>query len=149
LERHSRAGWYGGLPTSKKVVCDLVEPRSMVATPACILTDESRRVRANRTFKAGALNFGSGLVIVPYLEQGLVQQFNWLDERQFLIAEAIGMISPGRSSSRQYLSATSWRLLGLGAFDWDCPSGLLLRVGVTGLPVGLFLCSAGAMLDRH
>jgi chromate transporter len=45
--------------------------------------------------KAGALTFGSGLVIVPFLEQGLVQQYGWLDERQFLVAVAIGMISPG------------------------------------------------------
>jgi chromate transport protein ChrA len=45
--------------------------------------------------KGGSLTFGSGLVIVPFLEQGLVQQYNWLDERQFLIAVAIGMISPG------------------------------------------------------
>src|SRR5581483_589070 len=34
-------------------------------------------------------------VIVPFLEQGVVQQYNWLDQRQFLIAVAIGMISPG------------------------------------------------------
>src|SRR6267142_584695 len=45
--------------------------------------------------KAGSLTFGSGLVIVPFLQQGLVQQFGWLDQRQFLIAVAIGMISPG------------------------------------------------------
>jgi chromate transporter len=45
--------------------------------------------------KAGSLTFGSGLVIVPFLEQGLVRQFGFLDERQFLIAVAIGMISPG------------------------------------------------------
>src|SRR5215831_11427550 len=45
--------------------------------------------------KAGSLTFGSGLVIVPFLEQGLVHEFAWLDERQFLIAVAIGMISPG------------------------------------------------------
>jgi len=45
--------------------------------------------------KAGSLTFGSGLVIVPFLEQGLVQQYAWLDERQFLVAVAIGMISPG------------------------------------------------------
>src|SRR6266404_3152430 len=36
--------------------------------------------------KAGSLTFGSGLVIVPFLQQGLVQQFGWLDQRQFLIA---------------------------------------------------------------
>src|SRR5262245_38305313 len=47
--------------------------------------------------KAGSLTFGSGLVIVPFLEKGLVQQTGWLNERQFLVAVAIGMISPGRS----------------------------------------------------
>ena len=45
--------------------------------------------------KAGALTFGSGLVIVPFLQQGVVQQYGWLDEHTFLIAVAVGMISPG------------------------------------------------------
>jgi chromate transporter len=45
--------------------------------------------------KAGSLTFGSGLVIVPFLEQGLVREYGWLDQRQFLVAVAIGMISPG------------------------------------------------------
>src|SRR5215475_12922116 len=45
--------------------------------------------------KAGSLTFGSGLVIVPFLEKGLVQQSGWLNERDFLVAVAIGMMSPG------------------------------------------------------
>jgi chromate transporter len=45
--------------------------------------------------KAGALTFGSGLVIVPFLQQGVVQQYGWLNERDFLVAVAVGMISPG------------------------------------------------------
>src|SRR2546426_9544265 len=45
--------------------------------------------------KAGSLTFGSGLVIVPFLEKGLVQQTGWLDERHFLGAVAIGMNRPG------------------------------------------------------
>ena len=45
--------------------------------------------------KAGSLTFGSGLVIVPFLEKGLVQQTGWLTEREFLVAVAMGMISPG------------------------------------------------------
>src|SRR5262245_36110608 len=45
--------------------------------------------------KAGSLTFGSGLVIVPFLEKGLVQQMHWLNERDFLVAVAMGMISPG------------------------------------------------------
>jgi len=45
--------------------------------------------------KAGALTFGSGLVIVPFLQQGVVQQYGWLSERDFLVAVAVGMLSPG------------------------------------------------------
>ena len=45
--------------------------------------------------KAGSLTFGSGLVIVPFLENGLVRQTGWLTERDFLVAVAMGMISPG------------------------------------------------------
>ena len=45
--------------------------------------------------KAGSLTFGSGLVIVPFLENGLVRQTGWLNERQFLVAVAMGMLSPG------------------------------------------------------
>src|SRR6266536_3428676 len=45
--------------------------------------------------KAGSLTFGSGLVIVPFLEKGLVHQTGWLNEREFLVAVAMGMISPG------------------------------------------------------
>ena len=44
---------------------------------------------------AGALVFGSGLAIVPFLHGGVVQQLHWLNERQFLDAVAISMITPG------------------------------------------------------
>ena len=45
--------------------------------------------------KAGAFVFGSGLAIVPFLYQGTVQQTGWLNERQFLDAVAIAIITPG------------------------------------------------------
>lgn len=45
--------------------------------------------------KAGAFVFGSGLAIVPFLQQGVVQQFGWLNEHQFLDAVAVAMITPG------------------------------------------------------
>jgi chromate transporter len=81
--------------------------------------------------KAGALTFGSGLVIVPFLEQGLVHQFGWLDERQFLIAVAIGMISPGpvviTATFVGYLVAGFWGSLAstIGIF---LPSFLLVLI---------------------
>jgi len=46
-------------------------------------------------FKAGAFTFGSGLAIVPFLQQGVVRDFAWLSEREFLDAVAMGMITPG------------------------------------------------------
>lgn len=45
--------------------------------------------------QAGSLVFGSGLAIVPFLKSGVVDGFHWLDERQFMDAIAIGMITPG------------------------------------------------------
>jgi chromate transporter len=45
--------------------------------------------------KAGAFVFGSGLAIIPFLQQGVVQQFGWLNDRQFLDAVAVAMITPG------------------------------------------------------
>jgi chromate transporter len=44
---------------------------------------------------AGTFVFGSGLAIVPFLHGGVVQSRHWLDERQFLDAVAVAMITPG------------------------------------------------------
>jgi chromate transporter len=89
--------------------------------------------------KAGSLTFGSGLVIVPFLEQGLVHQFGWLDERQFLIAVAIGMISPGpvviTATFVGYLVAGFW-------------GSVVSTIGIF-LPSFLFVLIAAPLLARH
>jgi chromate transporter len=46
-------------------------------------------------FKAGAFIFGSGLAIVPFLREGVVNQYQWLSPEQFLDAVAMGLITPG------------------------------------------------------
>jgi chromate transporter len=45
--------------------------------------------------KAGAFVFGSGLAIVPFLHGGVVKEFGWLTETQFVDAVAVAMITPG------------------------------------------------------
>jgi chromate transporter len=58
---------------------------------------------ANRTLlqillfftKAGTFVFGSGLAIVPFLYSGVVHEYGWLNEQQFLDAVAVAMITPG------------------------------------------------------
>ena len=89
--------------------------------------------------KAGSLTFGSGLVIVPFLQQGLVQEYGWLDERQFLIAVAVGMISPGpvviTATFVGYLVAGFW-------------GSLVSTIGIF-LPSFLLVLVAAPILARH
>ncbi|CAN5805159.1 chromate transporter [soil metagenome] len=44
---------------------------------------------------AGAFVFGSGLAIVPFLYGGLVKEYGWLTDQQFLDAVAVALITPG------------------------------------------------------
>src|SRR5205814_2987109 len=44
---------------------------------------------------AGSFVFGSGLAIVPFLYGGVVQQYRWLTDHQFVDAVAVAMITPG------------------------------------------------------
>jgi chromate transporter len=89
--------------------------------------------------KAGSLTFGSGLVIVPFLEQGLVREYGWLDPRQFLVAVAIGMISPGpvviTATFVGYLVAGFW-------------GSLVSTIGIF-LPSFILVLVAAPLLARH
>jgi chromate transporter len=81
--------------------------------------------------KAGSLTFGSGLVIVPFLEKGLVQQYGWLDGREFLVAVAVGMMSPGpvviTATFVGYLVAGFWGSL-VSTISIFLPSFILILV---------------------
>jgi chromate transporter len=45
--------------------------------------------------KAGAFVFGSGLAIVPFLYGGVVKEYGWLNDQEFLDSIAVAMITPG------------------------------------------------------
>ena len=45
--------------------------------------------------EAGAFVFGSGLAIVPFLYGGVVEQYHWLTQQEFVDAVAVAMITPG------------------------------------------------------
>ena len=89
--------------------------------------------------KAGSLTFGSGLVIVPFLEKGLVQEMGWIDPHQFLVAVAIGMLSPGpvviTATFVGYLVAGFW-------------GSLVATIGIF-LPSFLLILIAAPILRRH
>ena len=90
-------------------------------------------------FKAGSLTFGSGLVIVPFLEKGLVQQTGWLNGREFFVAVAVGMLSPGpvviTATFVGYLVAGFW-------------GSLIATIGIF-LPSFLLILFVAPILIRH
>ncbi|MGH6741548.1 MAG: chromate efflux transporter [Bradyrhizobium sp.] len=129
--------WYGGLVRKTPAALSVAAPVLAQLAPQ---TSSSILGKLLLFFlKAGSLTFGSGLVIVPFLEQGLVRQFGWLDQRQFLIAVAIGMISPGpvviTATFVGYLVAGFW-------------GSLVSTVGIF-LPSFLLVLIAAPLLARH
>jgi chromate transporter len=70
-------------------------------------------------------------VIVPFLEKGLVQQTGWLNEREFLVAVAMGMMSPGpvviTATFVGYLVAGFWGAL-VATIGIFLPSFLLVLI---------------------
>lgn len=89
--------------------------------------------------KAGAFVFGSGLAIVPFLYGELVEAHGWLNDRQFLDAVAVAMITPGpvviTVAFIGYLVGGSWGMTvaALGVF----------------LPVYLFVVLPAPYFRRH
>jgi chromate transporter len=64
--------------------------------PAAATADSHSLIQILLFFaKAGAFVFGSGLAIVPFLYGGVVHEHHWLNDRQFLDAVAVAMITPG------------------------------------------------------
>lgn len=72
----------------------LLAPVLLQATNNIWLTDKLTQI-GWFFFKAGAFVFGSGLAIVPFLYGGVVKEYQWLNEQQFLDAVAVAMITPG------------------------------------------------------
>ena len=127
--------WYGTLLRRPPSTTTL-----LVAVPAAPIAKSGVLAKILLFFlKAGALTFGSGLVIVPFLQQGVVQEHGWLGEREFLIAVAIGMISPGpvviTATFVGYLVAGFW-------------GAVAATIGIF-LPSFLLILIAAPILKRH
>ncbi len=85
--------WFGagGTPLALALCAQLP-----AATPVVASLDWSLLTQIALFFaKAGAFVFGSGLAIVPFLYGGVVNEYHWLNERQFVDAVAVAMITPG------------------------------------------------------
>jgi chromate transporter len=88
--------------------------------------------------KAGAFVFGSGLAIVPFLHDGVVQEYGWLNDQQFLDAVAVAMLTPG---------PVVITVAFIGYLVASVPGAVVAAVGVF-LPVYLFVVIPFPWFDR-
>jgi chromate transporter len=88
---------------------------------------------------AGSFVFGSGLAIVPFLYGGVVQEYHWLTDRQFVDAVAVAMITPGpvviTTGFIGYLVAGFW--------------GALVAAASTFVPCYLFTILPAPYFKKH
>lgn len=85
---------YKSPPKINKIFTIFLSP-VLLQVAATTWTDEKLTQIGWFFLKAGAFVFGSGLAIVPFLYGGVVKEYQWLNEQQFLDAVAVAMITPG------------------------------------------------------
>jgi chromate transporter len=84
--------WFGGGASGMTLLAAQLPTASTVASAV----DWPQLLQIGVFFaEAGAFVFGSGLAIVPFLYGGVVNEYHWLNERQFIDAVAVAMITPG------------------------------------------------------
>jgi chromate transporter len=89
-------------------------------------------------FKAGALLFGSGYVLLAFLRADLVQRLGWLSERQLLDAVAVGQVTPGPV----FTTATF-----IGYLLGGAPGAAIATVGIF-LPAFVYVAASAPFLPR-
>jgi chromate transporter len=135
---------FGWLFVASGVVAMVVQaPPAFLRRPraACLMVAVTPELLAQIVWfftKAGAFVFGSGLAIVPFLYGGVVQEYGWLNDQQFLDAVAVAMLTPG-----PIVITVAF----IGYLVASVPGAVAAAIGVF-LPVYLFVVIPFPWFDR-
>lgn len=117
-------------------------PKALVPVVAVLATGAAIPVGLLRLFlsflKIGAVVFGSGYVLLAFLQTEFVERLRWLTEKQLLDAVAVGQFTPGP------LFATA-TFIGYVVAGW--PGSVVATVGIF-LPGFLLVAVSGPFLPR-
>lgn len=89
--------------------------------------------------KAGSFAFGSGFATIPVLERGVVHEFGWLTEQQFLDAIPMMVVTPGPA-----LAGVAF----IGYLVAGLPGAVAAAIGIF-TPVYLFVLGLAPWFHRH
>ena len=97
--------------------------------------------------KAGAFVFGSGLAIVPFLYGGVVKEYGWLNDHEFLDAVAVAMVTPGPVVIT--VGFIGFLITGREAGFWSGLLGATVASLATFLPCYLFTIIPAPYFRKH
>jgi chromate transporter len=97
--------------------------------------------------KAGAFVFGSGLAIVPFLYSGVVKEYGWLNDQEFLDAVAVAMITPGPVVIT--VGFIGYLVTGREGDFWTGLAGASVAALATFLPCYLFTIIPAPYFKKH
>jgi chromate transporter len=121
----------------------------LAATPLTVFLRNPELWRMVLAFlKIGATLFGSGYVLLSYLQSGFVDSHHWLTRQQMMDALAVGQFTPG-----PVLTTATFigYLLGAVKFGGGVPGGIIgamLATIAIFLPSFIFTAMVGRLLDR-
>jgi chromate transporter len=120
-----------------------------LALPAALQTPLGELLTQIALFftKAGAFVFGSGLAIVPFLYGGVVKEYGWLNDREFLDAVAVAMITPGPVVIT--VGFIGYLVTARGAGFWIGATGASVAALATFLPCYLFTILPAPYFKKH
>jgi chromate transporter len=149
-----RAGlivWAVRTPPSKRrsaVVASVAPPLLLAAEAGANLPLSTLLTQVAVFFtKAGAFVFGSGLAIVPFLYGGVVKEYGWLNDREFLDAVAVAMITPGPVVITA--GFIGYLVTGRGGDFWAGLAGASVAALATFLPCYLFTIIPAPYFKKH
>jgi chromate transporter len=138
-------------PPRKKpnaVVASIAPPFLFVATSAATASLSELLTQIAIFFtKAGAFVFGSGLAIVPFLYGGVVKEYGWLNDQEFLDAVAVAMITPGPVVIT--VGFIGYIVTGRGTDFWTGFTGASIAALATFLPCYLFTIIPAPYFKKH
>jgi chromate transporter len=136
------------LSRSKQTIASLAASPLGLALPDFSATEFGTLGRIALFFaKAGAFVFGSGLAIVPFLYSGVVKEYGWLDDQQFLDAVAVAMITPGPVVIT--VGFIGYLVTGREAGFWSGLAGASVAALATFLPCYLFTIIPAPYFKKH
>jgi chromate transporter len=127
------------LGLNKIALPKVVATATMMAVAAVGTVFSQRLERLFLSFlKIGAVMFGSGYVLLAFLQTEFVEHLHWLTEKQLLDAVAVGQFTPGP------LSATA-TFIGYIVAGW--PGAVVATIGIF-LPGFILVALSGPLLPR-